>query len=147
MNPATINLRQLRHSSSFHQLAIRLPIASILLGGLLGLSAPLTRADESAIPHLEFNNYNLVNLSGKDFYRFLTGNDKTEREKAQMYMAGVWDSTEGKSWCEFRLFKSGTLQEMVYRYFDHLPPQRLNERAAKLIEEALIKNHACKATK
>ncbi len=118
-----------------------------LFGYLFFLSASLAQGNEVKIPHLEFNNYNLVNLSGQDFYRFLNATDKVEREKSQMYMVGVWDSTEGKSWCEFNLFKSISLQDMIYRYFDKLPAQRLNERASKLIEEALAKNHPCKGKK
>lgn len=118
-----------------------------IFGLMLLLCTSFAQANELKIPQLEFNNYNLVNLSGKDFYQFLNATDKVTREKAQMYMVGVWDSTEGKSWCGFNMFKSTSLQEMVYRHFDKLPAQRLNERASKLIEEALAKNHPCKGQK
>ncbi len=104
-------------------------------------------ASAQKLDQLTFANNNLVNVSGQDFYRFLRSKDPQEKERAQLYMVGVWDSTEGKTWCEFSHYKSITLQETVHGYFKRLPEARLGERASHLIEEALVKNHPCKAKK
>ncbi|WP_338849282.1 Rap1a/Tai family immunity protein [Massilia sp. W12] len=96
---------------------------------------------------MTFGDSNLVNVSGKTFFSALRSKDKTTQERAQLYMTGVWDASEGKSWCSFTMFKSGTLQEIVYRHFSKLPSERLEERAAKLIEEALSSRHPCKVKK
>lgn len=112
-------------------------LQALLLGAVYCLAQPGTAGE------LSFANTNLVNVSGKTFFSALR--DKTSQERAQLYMAGVLDTTEGKSWCGFGLFKSDTLQEIVYRHFVKLPPERLNERAARLIEEALASRHPCKS--
>lgn len=110
-------------------------------------SLAISPASAQKLDQLTFANNNLVNVSGQDFYRFLRSKDPQEKERAQMYMVGVWDSTEGKTWCESSQYKSITLQETVHGYFKRLPEARLGERASKLIEEALVKNHPCKAKK
>lgn len=85
-----------------------------------------------------------VNLTGRDFFRFYTSQDKSLREKSLLYLLGVEDATEGKAWCSYRQFKTVTLQEFIFEYFKKLPTQQLDERASKLIEEALRKNFPCK---
>jgi len=60
-----------------------------------------------------------------------------------LYLLGVLDATEGKGWCDYQTLKSGTLQEVVFSYFKKLSPERLQERASRLIEKALA-NHHCK---
>jgi Rap1a immunity proteins len=65
-------------------------------------------------------------------------------EKMDAYILGVADSTEGKSWCGYYKIKSPYFGITVYEYIITVPAQRLKERAAKLIEEALIKKFPCK---
>ncbi|MEE3664276.1 Rap1a/Tai family immunity protein [Brenneria sp. g21c3] len=88
---------------------------------------------------------NDVNLSGTDLLRAWTAqNDNQARQQADMYLLGVLDATEGKSWCSYNILKSITLEEIVFSYFKKLPAERLQERASRLIEEALIQNNSCK---
>lgn len=86
-----------------------------------------------------------VNLTGDKFLQAWTSkSNEQERLKADMYLLGVLDATEGKSWCNYQTLKTITLQEIIYSYFKKLPQVRLDERAASLIEEALTHNHSCK---
>ncbi|MGK9172952.1 hypothetical protein KXR87_06950 [Yokenella regensburgei] len=79
--------------------------------------------------------------------KFLTawrsGEENPERLKADLYLLGVLDATEGKIWCDYKTLKIFTVHEVVHRYFKKLPPERLKERASTLILEAMIQNHAC----
>lgn len=88
-----------------------------------------------------------VNLTVKNFFAALTSQTALERERARLYLLGVEDATEHKSWCEYRLFKTITLEENIVRYFEKLPPSRWQERAASVIEEALHKRFPCPSTK
>ncbi len=89
-------------------------------------------------------NSHSVNLSGKDFLRFFSSKDEAERERARLYLLGVQDASEGKSWCDYKRFKTITLQEVLAMQFKKLPSERLNERAATLITEILVKEFPCK---
>jgi hypothetical protein len=84
-----------------------------------------------------------VNLAGRDFFNAYTSPDGSVREKARLYLLGVQDSTEGRVWCSYKRLKTVTLQEAVYEHFKKLPAQRLEERAAGLIEEMLAKKFPC----
>lgn len=86
-----------------------------------------------------------VNLSGEKFVKaWRSGEENPERLKADLYLLGVLDATEGKIWCDYKTLKIFTVHEVVYRYFQTLPPERLKERASTLILEALVKDHSCK---
>lgn len=87
---------------------------------------------------------NDVNLSGERFLNaWLSKTDERERTKANMYLLGVMDATEGKVWCSHRLALPGSLREQVFNYMVKLSPERKKERASVLITEALAKNLAC----
>ncbi|HEX5686583.1 MAG TPA: Rap1a/Tai family immunity protein [Ideonella sp.] len=84
-----------------------------------------------------------VNLAGRDFFKAYTSPDGQMREKAKLYLLGVQDSTEGRVWCSYKRLKMVTLKEAVYEHFRKLPSQRLDERAASLIEATLAKEFPC----
>lgn len=84
-----------------------------------------------------------VALSGRDFFKTFQQRDRAEREKALLYLLGVLDATEGKVWCDYRRLKTVTLQEFVFEYFRRLPAARLDDRASRLIEEALSRKFPC----
>ena len=88
-----------------------------------------------------------INLRADIFFSELNNQSDPARERAQLFLLGVQDATEGKSWCGYRAFKTITLREDIYEYFKKLPPVRLSERASVIIEEALRKNFPCKASK
>jgi len=85
-----------------------------------------------------------INLSGAKFFKAWTSAaNPQERQQADLYLLGVLDATEGKGWCGYQTLKSGTLQEVVFSYFKKLSPERLQERASRLIEEAIMRHHSC----
>jgi hypothetical protein len=104
--------------------------STALLGSAVGVSAQSLDSDS-------------VNLTGRDFFKAYTSPDVASREKAKLYLLGVQDSTEGRAWCSYKQLKTVTLQEAVFEHFKKLPPQRLEERAASLIQEMLEKRYPC----
>jgi Rap1a immunity proteins len=83
-----------------------------------------------------------VNLSATAFFASYTSADAAERQRANLHMLGVLDATEGRSWCDDKALKTVTLREFVFEHFKKLPPERLKDRAAKTIEEALASRFA-----
>jgi hypothetical protein len=116
---------------------------------VLGILTPLVllAAQVGALPAepepVQPLNSDAVNLTGASFLEAYLSPDRDRKEKALLYLLGVQDATEGKSWCSYRQFKTITLQEFVYQHLKGLPPQRLGERASALIEEALKGKAAC----
>lgn len=88
-----------------------------------------------------------VNLTAEAFFSEFISKTENDREKAKLYLLGVQDITEGKSWCDYKTLKTITLQEFVFEYFKKLPPARMKERASNIIEEALHKSFPCKVKK
>lgn len=86
-----------------------------------------------------------VNLTGGLFISKLTSATKKDRERAMLYLLGVLDATEGRSWCDYKTLKTITIREYVYEHLKMLPEERLNERASTLIQEALIKSFPCES--
>lgn len=62
-------------------------------------------------------------------------------------MLGVTDSSEDRVCCDYKHFETATSQEFVYEDFKKLPERRLDERASRLIQEALKTNSPCKGKK
>lgn len=102
---------------------------------------PPVQAQQAPVQHLTPDD---VNLSGADFFNLYRGTDRQEKEKAQLYLLGVLDATEGKSWCQYSQLQTITLQEFVFEYFKKLPQEQLTRRASQLIEAAMVKNFPCK---
>ena len=122
----------------------RFYLASLLAVVCSLSAAPPAFAEQTSIAHLTSDD---VNLPGSDFFRFYRSADKQEKEKARIYLLGVLDATEGKSWCQYSQLQTVTLQEFVFEFFNKLPAARLHERAALLIEEALATRFPCKGGK
>jgi hypothetical protein len=91
-------------------------------------------------PHLGFDR---VNVSVDRFLAALAHSDPIERERANHYLLGVMDTTEGRVWCSYRILKSISVREIVYYELGRLPAERRKDRAAKAIEEALQKTNPC----
>lgn len=45
-----------------------------------------------------------VNLTAQKFFRSYMSKDADERKNAELYLLGVMDVTEGRSWCDYRTF-------------------------------------------
>ncbi|GEM_PF-1490790 len=87
---------------------------------------------------------NDMNLTGEKYLKSLTPDSYPQDQRsADMYMLGVADATEGKVWCSYKRAKIGTLREWSYEYISKLPAERLQEKASKLLLEALEKHFPC----
>lgn len=111
---------------------------------LLVLSSPVSYANDNATPSdlqllaRDGITINSVNLTAKQFFKSYTSDHADERRSAELYLLGVMDATEGKSWCDYKTFKSDTLRGRIFEAFKKLESHRLNERASKVIENILI---------
>lgn len=112
-----------------------------LLASPLVMSGGKALAEQTAAPAITSDS---VGLSGNDFFHAYASRDRQQSEKARLYMLGVSDANEGRTWCDYKHFSTATLQEFVYEYFKKLPEHRLDERASTLIQEALKTNFPCK---
>lgn len=88
-----------------------------------------------------------VNLRAEQFFKSYMSNDARERENAELYLLGVMDATEGKSWCDYRTFKTITLRERIFEDFKKLDERRLHQRASKVIQDILSRRYPCGRTK
>lgn len=87
---------------------------------------------------------NSVNLKAQDFFESYMSNYPKEREKAELYLLGVMDTTEGQSWCDYKTFKTITLRERIFEGFKKIEKIKLNYRASTVIEEILNKRYPCR---
>lgn len=88
-----------------------------------------------------------VNLRAGQFFKSYMSNDAREREHAELYLLGVMDAAEGKSWCDYRTFKTITLRERIFEDFKKLDERRLHQRASKVIQDILSRRYPCGRTK
>lgn len=85
-----------------------------------------------------------VNLSAKTFLTNFISQDEDTRKTAQLYLLGVMDATEGRSWCDYRQFSTATLNEFIFEYFKKRTQIELEQRASTLIENSLQSYFPCK---
>ena len=52
-----------------------------------------------------------TNLSAKNYFNALMGNSADERRYAELYLLGVLDATEGSAWCDYKTYKTITIDE------------------------------------
>jgi hypothetical protein len=85
-----------------------------------------------------------VNLTGAEFLPEFINKSPERRSAARLYLLGVLDSTEGKSWCGYSQLKTVTINEFVFEYLKKQSAETLKSRASTLIEEALHHSFPCK---
>lgn len=87
---------------------------------------------------------NDIQISGEKFlHAWLSKDDEQERLKANMYLMGVMDATEGREWCSYKVALPGSLRESIYSYFSKLSEEQKKEPAAALIKKALMRDLPC----
>ncbi|EBU7642130.1 hypothetical protein GYE20_000743 [Salmonella enterica] len=87
-----------------------------------------------------------VNLSTQDFLKFYASDNVQEKDNTLMYVLGVADATEGKTWCGYGQVDSITINHTVLAWLDRYSVKKPDARASVLIEEALVKNFPCQGT-
>lgn len=85
-----------------------------------------------------------VNLSARTFLEDFAAQDETVKRAARLYLLGVLDTTEGKSWCGFKLLKTTSLHDFIYSSMKKLPSESLGHRASEVIEALLHNTFPCK---
>ena len=127
-------------------LAVYKTFARPLLGSFLvaGFTCNSTLADSSPSSVIT---YDSINLSAADFLPNFISQSTEKREAARLYLLGVLDSTEGKTWCSYSQIKTVTINEFVFEYLRKQSAEKLKARASTLIEEALTNHFPCKDTK
>lgn len=86
----------------------------------------------------------MVDLSGEHFLRAFVSQSVDDRNTARLYLLGVLDTTEGKSWCSYNQIKTVSINEFVFEYLKKQPIEKQQARAATLIQEALSHYFPCK---
>lgn len=85
-----------------------------------------------------------TNLTAKEFWQGYTSDQQQEKYAARFYLLGVLDATESKSWCSYQQFKAMSLRDYLNGYFSQLTDEQLQQRAAVIIETALVDLNKCK---
>ncbi|MBL1259900.1 MAG: hypothetical protein COB33_010585 [Thiotrichaceae bacterium] len=67
-----------------------------------------------------------------------------QRHLAEMFLIGVLDSTEGESWCGYKVALPGSIQELIYIGFKKESEQSLNRRASEIIISIMSQKLPCK---
>jgi hypothetical protein len=85
-----------------------------------------------------------LNFIGSNFIKAYMSKDVNQRRLAEMYLIGVLDSTEGKTWCGYDIALPGSIQEQIYLGFKKAPKNSLNRRASEIIKSILSNKLPCK---
>lgn len=88
-----------------------------------------------------------TNLTAKDYFNALMGSSIDARRYAELYLLGVLDATEGSAWCDYKTYKTITLDETIFVEFKKLTSNQLEERAATVITKILKKKFPCRVIK
>jgi hypothetical protein len=121
------------------------PVAIVLMV----ITSSVSHANQCAVPseqelqQRDGVTINSVSLTAKKFLKSYMSSCADEERSADLYLLGVLDATEGKSWCDYRAFKSGSLREFIFEKLKKLDGDRLNERASKVIEDILSQAFPC----
>ncbi|WP_320726245.1 Rap1a/Tai family immunity protein [Enterobacter sp. 118C5] len=86
-----------------------------------------------------------LNLTAERFANaWLSKTNERERIKANMYLLGVVDASEGTVWCKGKPFLPNTLHEFLYPRFANLTAEQKEERASKIITDGMKELRPCK---
>lgn len=111
----------------------------------------LSIADQQGISITERQNERLIitnlQLTGSDFWSAYQSSDLQQRRLAEMYLAGVLDSTEGKSWCSYKVVHPGSIQEQIFIGFKKQSAENLKDRASKIITNMMEEFLPCRSKK
>lgn len=87
------------------------------------------------------------NISGKDFSVLYMSKDPLKRQLAEMYINGVLDTTEGKTWCSYNIASPDAVQEQIYMILKETSKDHLQKRVSEIISDAFSKTLPCRAAK
>ena len=88
-----------------------------------------------------------TNISTAEFWNAYMSDVIEERRRAEFFLIGVLDATEGVSWCDYRWFKTITIDERIYVDLNKMPRGQMTGRAARTINQILAQRFPCGRTK
>ena len=88
-----------------------------------------------------------TNLKASDYFNALMSSSIEERRYAELYFLGVLDATEGSVWCDYKTYKTITIDERVFGNLKKLSKQEIEGRAATVIKNILSREFPCGRSK
>ena len=84
-----------------------------------------------------------LSLTTEQLFKAYIGENLEQRRLAEMYVAGVIDSSEGVSWCGFGIASPDAIQEQVYIGLKRAHERSPKERASNAIQSRLKERLPC----
>jgi len=84
------------------------------------------------------------NISLKNFLVSYNSENSREDDALYAFFLGMFDATEGKEWCGYKVYKTITILERIHLGFKKLDQSRYDERAAYVITGFLENEIPCK---
>jgi hypothetical protein len=113
-------------------------ILAIFLFGLNAANAQKISALPNAPAVITADN---VNLTAEFFFKEFNSEDKQANARAGLYLLGVADTTEGKTWCGYKGIKTVTMNEYVFLHFKKLPQEKMpSPRASHAKNKTCVPN-------
>ena len=88
-----------------------------------------------------------TNISTAEFWDAYISEVIEERQRAEVFLIGVLDATEGVSWCDYRRFKTITIDEEISIEIKKMSRAQMKDRAARTISQILAQRFPCGRTK
>jgi hypothetical protein len=88
-----------------------------------------------------------TNLTAKRYLNALMDGTTEERKYSEMYLLGVLDSSEGEIWCDYKTYKTITIDEILFVEMKKLSELELNKRASLVIKDILKNQFPCGSKK
>jgi hypothetical protein len=83
-------------------------------------------------------------ITVRQFMSLFYSDRQEDRRYAELFLAGVLYTIEGKSWCGYARTKSVSILDVLHTGLGQLGESRYNERAASVITEIMHKVSLCK---
>ena len=88
-----------------------------------------------------------LSMTTENFMTLYMSDNVNHRRLAEMYLVGVIDSSEGKTWCGFNIASPNAIQEQAYLGLKETLKSKPSTRASKSIISKLNKLLPCKEQK
>lgn len=116
---------------------------ALTIGSSTSYAGGYTADFTKSLPDNQSIIYENVNLSASDYFKALISDAIEKRRYAELYLLGVLDATEGTIWCDYKTFKTITIDEVLFTNFKKLTDNELNDRASSVIKKILSKEFPC----
>lgn len=118
-----------------------LPLLAVLLSSCASADATTIQIPASETQRLLALN---LSLTAEKLFKAYMSTDIEQRRFAEMYVAGVLDSTEGLTWCDYRIASPDALQEQVLAGLKETVSKNPQSRAPSAITYKLQQLLPCK---